>query len=128
LYAIGGNAEAARAAGVNKAKTVITSYMIHGVFVAIAGGLFMARMNSGQPSAAVALEFSSITAAIIGGTSLAGGIGTVTGTIVGSLIVGIIGNILTLRAVQSYYQMIITGIIIVLAVVIDTKTKSGKRD
>ena len=128
LYAIGGNSESARAAGINKTKIVIYTYIIHGAFVAIAGGLFMARMNSGQPSAAVALEFSSITAAIIGGTSLAGGIGTITGTIFGSLIVGIIGNILTLRAVQSYYQMIITGLIIVLAVVIDTKTKTGKRN
>ena len=127
LYAIGGNVEAARAAGINQKRTVINSYIIHAVFVALAGALFMARMNSAQPSAAVGLEFSAITAAIIGGTSLAGGIGTATGTIIGSLIIGIIGNVLTLKSVQSYFQMIITGLIIVLAVVIDIKTKGGKR-
>ena len=127
LYAIGGNAEAARAAGINQARTVIISYAIHGVFVAIAGALFMARMNSAQPSAAVGLEFDAITAAIIGGASLSGGIGTVTGTIIGSFIIGSIKNILTLKSVQSYFQMIITGVIIVLAVVIDIKTKGGKR-
>jgi inositol transport system permease protein len=128
LYAIGGNAEAARAAGINQTKTVIRSYVIHAVFVAIAGGLFMARMNSAQPSAAVGLEFDAITAAIIGGASLSGGIGTAIGTIIGSLIIGIIGNILTLKSVQSYFQMIITGLIIVAAVVIDIKTKGGKRN
>jgi inositol transport system permease protein len=127
LYAVGGNAESARAAGISKTKTVIFSFVVHAIFTAIAGGLFMARMNSGQPSAAVGLEFQAITAAIIGGVSLAGGIGTISGTIIGSLIIGIIGNILTLEAVQSYYQMIITGLIIVFAVVIDIKTKGGKR-
>ena len=128
LYAIGGNSEAARAAGISQSKTVILSFVIHATFVAIAGGLFMARMNSAQPSAAVGLEFDAITAAIIGGASLAGGLGTATGTIIGSLIIGIIGNILTLKSVQSYYQMIITGLIILLAVVVDIKTKGGKRN
>ena len=127
FYAIGGNPEASRAAGIKEDRCIMISFLIHGLFVAVAGGLIMARMNSAQPSAAAGLEFDAITAAIIGGTSLAGGIGTVTGTVVGSLIIGIIGNILTLKAVQSYYQMIITGLIIVLAVVIDTKTKGRSR-
>jgi len=100
--------------------------VIHGIFVAIAGALFMARMNSAQPSAAEGKEFDAITAAIIGGASLSGGMGTATGTIIGSMITGIITNILTLRSVQSYWQMIVTGLIIVAAVIIDTKTKGGK--
>ena len=106
---------------------IIQAYLIYAVFVAIAGVMFMTRLNSGQPSEAVGLEFKAITAAIIGGTSLAGGIGTVTGTIIGSMIIGIISNVLTLLHVQSYYQQIITGIVIVLAVVIDIKTKGGMR-
>lgn len=126
MYALGGNAEAARAAGINESRVVIQSYVIHGIFVAIAGALFMARMNSAQPSAAEGKEFDAITAAIIGGASLSGGMGTATGTIIGSMITGIITNILTLRSVQSYWQMIVTGLIIVAAVIIDTKTKGGK--
>jgi inositol transport system permease protein len=127
LYAIGGNREAAVAAGINTTAVIIQAYIIYAVFVTIAGIMFMARLNSGQPSEAVGLEFKAITAAIIGGTSLAGGIGTVTGTIIGSMIIGIISNVLTLLHVQSYYQQIITGVIIVLAVVIDIKTKGGVR-
>jgi inositol transport system permease protein len=127
LYAIGGNREAAIAAGINTTAVIIQAYVIYAVFVTIAGVLFMTRLNSGQPSEAVGLEFKAITAAIIGGTSLAGGIGTVTGTIIGSMIIGIMTNVLTLLHVQSYYQQIITGIVIVLAVVIDIKTKGGVR-
>ncbi len=127
LYAIGGNMEAAKAAGIKTKATIIKAYIIHAVFVGIAGVIFMARINSGQPAEGVGLEFDAITAAIIGGASLAGGSGTIIGTIIGSLIIGIINNILTLMLVQSYYQQIITGIIIVLAVVIDIITKNGKR-
>lgn len=126
LYAIGGNHEAAKAAGIKTKTSIIKAYLIHAVFVGIAGVLFMARINSGQPSEAVGLEFDAITAAIIGGASLAGGIGTIRGTLVGAIIIGIIRNILTLLHVQAFYQLIVTGIIIVLAVVIDIKTKSGK--
>lgn len=86
----------------------------------------MTRLNSGQPAEADGLEFDAITAAIIGGASLSGGIGTIPGTVVGSIIIGIIGNILTLKSVQSYYQMVITGTIIVLAVILDIKTKGKK--
>lgn len=127
LYAIGGNAEAAAAAGISKGRTIISSYLIHGAFVGLAGVLFMTRLNSGQPAEAVGLEFDAITAAIIGGASMAGGVGGVGGTIIGSIIIGVIFNILTLKSVQSYYQMIITGSIIVVAVVLDIMTKGRKR-
>ena len=128
IYAIGGNPETARAAGINTNSVVIRAYLYHAVCVAVAGLLFMARLDSGQPSEAVGLEFDAITAAIIGGASLAGGQGAITGTLAGVLIIGILKNILTLMRVQSYYQQIITGIIIVLAVVVDIKTKGGKRN
>lgn len=127
LYAIGGNPESAKAAGINTNRTIVMAYLFHAVCVAIAGALFMSRLNSGQPAEAVGLEFDAITAAIIGGASLAGGIGTITGTIVGSLIIGMISNILTLTHVQSYYQQIITGLVIVFAVVVDIKTKGGSK-
>ena len=86
----------------------------------------MTRIYSGQPAEAVGIVFDAITAAIIGGASLSGGIGSVYGSIIGSVIIGVITNILTLKSVQSYYQMIITGVIIVLAVILDIVTKGKK--
>ena len=126
IYAVGGNAEAAKASGISTQKTIIKTYLIHGAFVGIAGVLFMTRLNSGQPAEAVGLEFDAITAAIIGGASLSGGVGIIYGSIIGSVIIGVITNILTLKSVQSYYQMIITGVIIVVAVVLDIVTKGKK--
>ncbi len=126
IYAVGGNPEAATASGISIKKTLILIFLIHGIFIGIAGALFMTRLNSGQPAEAVGLEFTAITAAIIGGTSLMGGIGGISGTIVGSVIMGIITNILQLKSVQSYYQMIFTGAIIVIAVILDLLTKGKK--
>lgn len=127
IYAVGGNSAAARASGISPKWTIIKAYLIHGVFVGIAGALFMTRLNSGQPAEAQGLEFSAITAAVIGSASLAGGSGSVYGSVIGSVIIGVITNILTLKSVQSYYQMIITGFIIMGAVVLDIVTK-GKKD
>ena len=126
IYAVGGNPEAATASGINNQWTIIKTYLIHGAFVGMAGVLFMTRLNSGQPAEAVGLEFDAITAAIIGGASLSGGVGSIYGSIIGSVIIGVITNILTLKSVQSYYQMIITGAIIVVAVVLDILTKGKK--
>jgi len=123
LYAIGGNKEAAVASGIKTNKTIMLAYLTSGAFVGLAGSIFMARLNSGQPSEAVGLEFDAITAAIIGGSSFNGGIGTVTGTLAGAIIIGIINNILNLMLVQSYYQQIVKGFIIVIAVILDIKTK-----
>jgi inositol transport system permease protein len=127
LYAIGGNQEASTAAGLNTKGIIINVFMIHGAFVGIAGVLFMTRINSGQPAEAAGLEFDAITAAVIGGASLSGGEGGIVGTIIGSIIIGVIFYILTLKFVQSYFQMIITGSIIVLAVILDIMTK-GKNN
>lgn len=126
IYAVGGNPEAATASGISNQWTIIKAYLIHGIFVGIAGALFMTRLNSGQPAEAEGLEFDAITAAIIGGASLSGGVGSIYGSVIGSIIIGVITNILTLKSVQSYYQMIITGLIIVAAVVLDIVTKGKK--
>lgn len=127
LYAVGGNEEAAIASGVDRGKTIIKAYLVHGAMVGVAGLLFMCRLNSGQPSEAVGLEFDAITAAIIGGASLAGGQGSIFGSLVGAVIIQVITNILTLKFVQSYWQMIITGLIIVAAVILDIITKGSKK-
>ena len=128
LYAVGGNMESAKAAGINVNWTVIKAYLFHAVCVGIAGTLFMARLNSAQPAEGVGLEFSAITGAIIGGASLAGGLGSAVGTVVGCMVIAMIANILTLLRVQSYYQQIITGLIIVAAVVVDVLTKRGRQN
>ncbi|MDO5022712.1 MAG: ABC transporter permease [Eubacteriales bacterium] len=127
VYAVGGNSEAAQAAGINTDSVVIKSFILHAICVGIAGVLFMARLNSAQPSEGVGLEFDAITGAIIGGASLAGGLGSASGTVVGCMVIAMIANILTLKGVLSYYQQIITGAIIVLAVVIDVLTKGSKK-
>lgn len=127
IYAVGGNMESAKAAGINTSWVITKVYLFHSVCVAVAGTVFMARLNSAQPAEAVGMEFDAITGAIIGGASLAGGQGNIFGTVVGCLIVGMIANILNLMHVQSYYQQIITGLVIVAAVVVDTITKSGKK-
>ncbi|HBI73921.1 MAG TPA: ribose ABC transporter permease [Lachnospiraceae bacterium] len=129
VYAVGGNEKAAIASGI-KTKTVIRkAFILDGVLTAIAGVLFVSRMNSGQPGAGVGYEFYAITAVVVGGTSLAGGVGTIMGTIVGALIVGIINNIQILLHVHTYWQQIVQGLIILFAVIIDilSKKASGKR-
>jgi inositol transport system permease protein len=123
LYAIGGNKDAAVASGIQTNKIIMTAYVISGAFVGLAGILYMTRINSGQPAEGVGLDFDAITAAIIGGSSFTGGIGTAMGTLCGAIIIGVLNNILNLMFVQSYYQQIIKGLIIVAAVVLDIKTK-----
>lgn len=128
LYALGGNEDAAIASGVNRSKTIIKVYLVHGALVGLAGLLFMTRLNCGQPNEADGLEFDAITGAIIGGTSMAGGQGTIIGTLIGVIIIQVIKNILQLKFVQSYWQMVITGLIIVLAVILDIVTKGSKKN
>jgi inositol transport system permease protein len=124
IYAVGGNESAAIASGV-KTKTVTRmAFMLDGILTAIAGVLFVSRMNSGQPGAGVGYEFFAITAVVVGGTSLSGGVGTIMGTIVGALVVGIINNIQTLLHVHTYWQQIVQGLIILFAVISDVLSKS----
>ncbi|MDR2097891.1 MAG: ABC transporter permease [Spirochaetaceae bacterium] len=126
LYAIGGNEEAANASGIQVAKTKFSVYLINGVFVGLAGILFMSRNNAGLPAAAQGYEFEALTAAVIGGTSFSGGIGTAMGTLAGAFIVGILNNIMNLLGVNSYVQQIIKGLIIALAVIMDIRAKNNR--
>jgi len=124
LYAIGGNEEAARASGINISQSKMLAFVINGVFVGIAGVLFMSRVNAGLPNGAVGYEFEALTATIIGGTSFSGGIGTAMGTVFGAFIVGLLNNIMNLLCVNSYLQRIIRGAIIALAVIHDIHVKT----
>ena len=126
LYAIGGNEEAANASGIQVSKSKFIIYLINGVFVGLAGVLFMSRNNAGLPAAAQGYEFEALTAAVIGGTSFSGGIGTAMGTLAGAFIVGILNNIMNLLGVNSYIQQIVKGIIIALAVIMDIRAKNNR--
>ncbi len=128
IYAIGGNEEAAIASGINVNRVKMKAYIINGIFVGIAGVLFMSRVNGGMPNGAIGYEFKALTAAVIGGTSFSGGIGTALGTLAGAFIVGFLDNIMVLTGVDSYLQQIVRGAIIALAVIYDiwAKTKRTK--
>ena len=126
LYAVGGNEEASIASGINVHKVKYTAFIINGVFVGLAGVLFMSRVNAGLPNGAVNYEFTALTAAIIGGTSFSGGVGTAGGTLAGAFIVGFLDNIMNLTNVDSYMQQIVRGAIIALAVIYDIRAKNRR--
>lgn len=129
IYAVGGNKKAAEASGINPDKVVFKAYLIDGLLVGVASLLLMGRLNSGVPGAGLTYEMDAITAVVVGGTSMAGGSGTLFGTIVGAIIVGIINNVQTLMGVDSNIQKIVKGLIIVAAVIIDVVTKNfAKKD
>ena len=119
LYAVGGNADAARASGINVGAIRMTAYTACGALAGVAGVVLAARITTGQPNAGVGYELDAIAAVVIGGTSLSGGVGSVGGTILGALLVGVINNGLDLMNVSSYYQAIVKGVIIVAAVWLD---------
>ncbi len=121
IYAIGGNEQAARISGLNVGRIKIGVYMIAGLLAGLAGLVLSSRIGSGQPGLGVGYELDAIAAAVIGGTSLSGGIGTIWGTIVGALIIGVLNNGLDLLNVSAYWQTIVKGSIIVIAVIIDER-------
>ena len=128
IYAIGGNEQAARVSGINVAKYKILIYTYAGLLSGIAGLVVSSRIGSGQPGLGVGYELDAIAAAVIGGTSLsAGGIGTIPGTIIGALIIGVLNNTLDLINVSAYWQQIIKGMIIVGAVILDQRKTRGHR-
>ncbi len=126
VYAVGGNEEAARAAGIAVRRIKYKAFVVNGILVGIAGVIFMSRVNAGLPNAGVGYELQAITAPIIGGTSFSGGVGTTVGTLAGALIVGLLGNLMNLTGVGSYIQQIVMGLIIVVAVAYDVWSKRGK--
>ncbi len=121
LYAIGGSAEVARLAGIPVRRWTIGVYAACGVLCALAGTCFAARLNSSQPSAGLGAELDAIAAAVIGGASLSyGGVGTVGGTVVGVLIIGVLHNGLNLLGINAFYQQIVIGAVIAVAVTFDS--------
>jgi inositol transport system permease protein len=121
VYAVGGNENAARAAGINVNGVKLFAYTVCGALAGLAGVILAARITTGQPNAGIAYELDAIAAAVIGGTSLSGGVGGVGGTLLGALLMGVINNGLDLLNVSSYYQQIVKGAIIVGAVWLDRK-------
>ena len=120
IYAIGGNEQAARASGINIDRVKLSVYSISGLLAGLAGILLASRITTGQPNAGAGFELDAIAAVVIGGTSTAGGRGTMTGTLIGVLLIGVINNGLDLLNVTSYYQQVVMGIIIIGAVIVDS--------
>lgn len=121
IYAIGGNEQAARISGLNVGRLKIGVYTIAGLLSGLAGLVLTSRIGSGQAGLGVGYELDAIASAVIGGVSLSGGIGTIWGTMVGALIIGVLNNGLDLLNVSAYWQTIVKGSIIVAAVIIDER-------
>ena len=123
VYAVGGNMEASRWSGIAVEKVKIIVYIIMGVLTSIAGLIITTRLGSGQPSAGLNFEMDCITAAVVGGTSMSGGRGKIVGTIVGVLLLTVLTNGMTLVGMNTYWQQVLKGVIIVVSVLADTKSK-----
>ena len=126
LYAVGDNTEAARLAGININRVLMGVYMLAAFFYGIAALLLVARTGAGDPNAGQNSNLESITAVVLGGTSLMGGRGNILGTLVGAMIVGVFRNGLQLMGIPSVYQVLITGILVILAVSVDQLSHRGK--
>ena len=125
LYAIGGNPEAASASGINVKRQGFVNYIIMGLMCAFAGILYAGRTNSGLPAGGVNFEFEAIIGSVLGGTSMAGGIGNVAMSIVGIYVVGIINNVMNLCSVNAFWQQVVKGIVILIAVLLDIFTRNA---
>lgn len=125
VYAVGGNPEAARLAGINVKRVLTSVYVIAGALSGLAGVIFAARVVSAQPTAGTGYELDAIAAVVLGGTSLAGGKGKIIGTLIGAIILGVLSTGMILMNVQFFTQLLIKGVVIILAVAIDSlKQKS----
>ena len=125
IYAVGGNAHAAKTSGIDVIRIRFAVYVISAGLAGIAGMLLSARTGSALPQAGIAYELDAIAAVVIGGTSLSGGVGRITGTLIGALIIGVMNNGLDLMGIQSYYQQVLKGALIVGAVMLDQKRSYG---
>jgi ribose/xylose/arabinose/galactoside ABC-type transport system permease subunit len=119
VYAVGGNAEAARLAGIGTARVTVLVYVISGGLAALSGAILASRMSSGQPNAGLMFELEVIAAVVVGGTSLFGGRGGIVGTFFGAMLIGVLRNGLNLVGVGSYVQQVVLGFVILLAVMLD---------
>lgn len=123
VYALGGNEDSARLSGINTDKIKTLVYVISGAAAALSGIIVTSRIGSASPNAGVGFELDAIAAVVVGGTSLSGGEGSVVGTIIGALIIGVLNNGLNLINVSPFYQAIVKGLVILLAVMVKKKNK-----
>ncbi|MCD8843106.1 ABC transporter permease subunit [Staphylococcus gallinarum] len=122
-YAMGGNEKAAFISGIKVNKLKVCIYGLAGLMSALAGAILTSRLNSAQPTAGMSYELDAIAAVVLGGTSLTGGKGRIVGTLIGVLIIGVLNNGLNLLGVSSFYQQVVKGVVIIIAVLIDRKNK-----
>lgn len=125
IYAIGGSESAARLSGVNITRVKLLVYTLSGALAAVGGVLVTSRLDSAQPNAGTSYELDSIAAVVIGGTSLSGGRGSILGTVQGAIIIGVLNNGLVLLNVSPFWQQVVKGIVILLAVIIDKNTRKN---
>lgn len=127
IYAVGGNMQAARFSGIKTINVQFFVYVFSGLMAALAGVVLASRMFSGQPTAGQGAEMDAIAAVVLGGTSMSGGVGKIGGTVIGGLIIGVLSNGLNLLGVNSFWQYIVKGVVILIAVYVDfLKKKSAK--
>lgn len=122
-FAIGGNEKASFIAGIKNDRIKIGVYAISGLMASLAGIIITSRLNSAQPTAGQAYEMDAIASVVLGGTSLSGGRGRIMGTLIGALIIGTLNNGMNLLGVSSFYQQVVKGIVIIIAVLLDRKNK-----
>ncbi len=126
VYGIGGNEEAARLSGVNIKKIIYKVYMLEGFFASLAGLILMSRVNSGQPSAGDGYEMDIITAVVLGGVSVSGGEGKILKVIIGVVFMGVLANGMLMMNISEYWQRVVKGLVLLLAVAIDIYSKKKK--
>ncbi|MCW5665409.1 MAG: ABC transporter permease [Piscinibacter sp.] len=127
VYAVGNNPEATRLVGIPTDRVLLGVYVLAGIFYGIASLLAVSRTGVGDPNAGQTENLDAITAVVLGGTSLFGGRGVILGSLIGAVVVGVLRNGLTLMGVSSVYQVLITGILVILAVAIDQLSRKGGR-
>ncbi|MEM7445324.1 MAG: ABC transporter permease [Pseudomonadota bacterium] len=125
IYAIGGNEEAARLSGINVTRTLMVLYVLCGATAALAGIVLASRVGAGDPNVGIGFELQVIAAVIIGGTSLSGGEGRIVGTIIGALIISVLGNGLNLAGVEPFWQWVAQGIVLIAAIIVDRQVQDG---
>jgi len=126
--AIGGNPEASRLAGINVERTRVYIFLIQGAVTALAGVILASRITSGQPNAAEGFELNVISACVLGGVSLLGGRATISGVVIGVLIMGTVENVMNLLNIDAFYQYLVRGAILLAAVLLDQLKNRGARD
>jgi ribose transport system permease protein len=126
IYAVGGSIEAARLSGINVDATRVFVYTVSTALAGVVGILHTARLDQGTPNVGQFYELYAIASAVIGGTSLFGGVGTILGTVIGASILSTIWNSMVLLEVSAYWQNVVLGVVIIVAVTVDTLRKGGK--